>query len=91
MVARPCNAIITGGERSIVVPGPFDTTTKDLFNADPAGWLRLAGLMLTGQVEPVDVDLATIGLTPDKVARVDASPPSLNFRAATTVQSPSGY
>jgi predicted transposase YdaD len=59
------------------VPGPFDTTTKHLFDADPAGWLRLAGLTPTGQVEPVEVDLATIGLTPDKVARVEAARPWL--------------
>jgi hypothetical protein len=50
---------------------PFDATTKDLLEADPAAWMAYLGLHPQGTVEVIDSDLSTVTTEADKVFRVD--------------------
>ncbi len=49
---------------------PYDSTTKDLVDAHPLDWLRLAGLAADGEVQVVDADLSTVNAQSDKVIRI---------------------
>jgi predicted transposase YdaD len=49
---------------------PFDATTKDLLEIDPAAWMAYLGLHPQGTVEVIDSDLSTITAEADKVFRV---------------------
>jgi hypothetical protein len=54
---------------------PFDSTAKLLVAADPAAWLRLAGLPADGPVRPVDAGLDTVRAQADAVLRVGRRAP----------------
>jgi predicted transposase YdaD len=55
---------------------PFDTSTKELIEAQPADWLEFVGLG-RHEVEVVNADLATITAAADKVLQVRAPVPWL--------------
>ncbi len=51
---------------------PFDATTKDLIETDPAGWVAFLGRPVPpAAVRVVDADLSTVTTDADKVIRVD--------------------
>jgi predicted transposase YdaD len=51
---------------------PYDATSKDLIEADPAGWVAFLGCAAPpGSVRVVDADLSTVTTDTDKVIRVD--------------------
>jgi predicted transposase YdaD len=56
------------------VAQPFDTSTKELIEAQPADWLEFVGLGRR-EVEVINADLATITAAADKVLRVRAPVP----------------
>jgi hypothetical protein len=56
---------------------PFDATTKDLLEADPAAWMAYLGLDPPGPVEVIDSDLSTVTTEADKVFRVGGPGPYL--------------
>jgi predicted transposase YdaD len=58
------------------VAQPFDTSTKELIEAQPSDWLEFVGLGRR-EVEVVNADLATITAAADKVLRVRAPVPWL--------------
>ncbi len=49
---------------------PFDATTKRLLELDPVGWLKCAGLPVTGPVHAVDSDVSTITAEADTIIQV---------------------
>jgi predicted transposase YdaD len=54
------------------VSKPFDATTKDLIETDPAGWVAFLGCAVPASaVRLVDADLSTVTTDTDKVIRVD--------------------
>src|SRR5262249_1089399 len=55
---------------------PFDTSTKELIETQPADWLEFVGLGRR-EVEVINADLATITAAADKVLRVQAPVPWL--------------
>ena len=55
---------------------PFDVTTKQLVETDPAAWLEYAGFPIA-PVEVIDADLSAVTVAADKVIRVDAIKPYL--------------
>lgn len=56
---------------------PFDATTKELLEADPAGWLEYLGIHPNGPVDVIDSDLSTVSAEADKVFRVSEAQPYL--------------
>jgi predicted transposase YdaD len=56
---------------------PYDATTKQLLEADPAAWLAYVGLPTTDPAVLVDADLSTVLAAADKVVRVEGSAPRL--------------
>lgn len=54
---------------------PYDVTTKELLEAGPAAWLKLAGIEVTAPVVLIDSDVSTISMDADKVVEVLAEPP----------------
>jgi predicted transposase YdaD len=56
---------------------PYDSTAKDLLEADPPAWLALIGIDPPGPVRVVDSDLATITAAADKVLLVEGPTPFL--------------
>jgi len=57
---------------------PNDATTKDLIEADPAGWVTYLGHPVApGVVRLVDADVSTVTAAADKVIRVDEPAPWL--------------
>ncbi|OWK39741.1 hypothetical protein [Fimbriiglobus ruber] len=57
---------------------PFDATSKDLLETDPAGWVRyLTRADPQGAVRVVDADVSTVTADADKVIRVDGPTPGL--------------
>ncbi len=57
---------------------PYDATSKDLIEADPAGWVTFLGCPVEpDQVRLVDADVSTITSEADKVIRVDGPEPWL--------------
>lgn len=56
---------------------PFDATTKELMERDPAAWLVYLGLAPGGPVQLVDSDLSTVSASADKVFRIDAERPHI--------------
>ncbi len=56
---------------------PFDTSLKELIERYPADWLPLAGLAVTGPIEVIDADVATITAAADKVLHLRGQPPWL--------------
>lgn len=69
-------------------PRPFDVATRRLIEADPAGWLALAGLPVDGPVHPLDSDVATVLAEVDKVLQVDAASPWLAHLEVQTTRDP---
>ncbi len=55
---------------------PYDVTTKELVEADPEAFIRLAGLPV-GPTELLGTDLATISTEADRVLRVKSANPYL--------------
>ncbi len=55
---------------------PYDVTTKELVEADPEAWIRLAGLPV-GPTELLNTDLATVSTEADRVLRVNTPNPYL--------------
>lgn len=51
---------------------PYDATTKQLVDLNPAEWLRYVGLP-DGIVTPFDADLATVTTEADRVLRVEGA------------------
>jgi hypothetical protein len=49
---------------------PFDVTLKHLLDKYPLDWLRLLGIEVSGPVESIDADLATVSAAADKVFRL---------------------
>jgi len=53
---------------------PFDATTKQLVEAQPAAWLEFAGLLTRGRgtatIEVIEADLSTVTAEADRVLRV---------------------
>ncbi len=49
---------------------PFDATSKDLLESDPAAWMGYLGLHPQGPVEVIDSDPSTVTTEADKVFRV---------------------
>ncbi|MFN8522049.1 MAG: DUF4351 domain-containing protein [Chloroflexota bacterium] len=60
-----------------MIPKPFDTTARQLIEADPAAWLRLAGLDVADPVTTIDTELSGAIAIADKVVRVEGSRPWL--------------
>jgi predicted transposase YdaD len=58
------------------VAQPFDTSTKELIETQPADWLEFVGLGRR-EVDVINADLATITAAADKVLRVQAPVPGL--------------
>ena len=58
-------------------PRPFDVTTRQLIDRDPAAWLAWAGLPVDGPVQPLDSEVSTVLAEVDKVLQVDAPTPWL--------------
>lgn len=56
---------------------PYDATSKELIERDPADWLRLAGFRVRGPVSIIDSDVSTITGAADKIIRVDEPDPWL--------------
>ncbi|OWK40917.1 hypothetical protein FRUB_04809 [Fimbriiglobus ruber] len=57
---------------------PYDATSKDLLDADPAGWVQfLTEKPPAGPVEVIDADLSTVSAEADKVIRVNGPDPWL--------------
>lgn len=57
---------------------PYDATSKDLIEADPAGWVTfLGGPVPPPAVRLVDADVSTVTTDADKVIRVDGPTPWL--------------
>jgi predicted transposase YdaD len=57
---------------------PYDATSKDLIETDPAGWVTfLGGNAPASAVSLVDADVSTVTTDADKVIRVDAVAPWL--------------
>lgn len=51
---------------------PYDATSKDLIETDPAGWVAfLGGAVPPAAVGVIDADLSTVSTDADKVIRVD--------------------
>jgi predicted transposase YdaD len=60
------------------VSKPFDATTKELIETDPAGWVAYLGCAAPpSAVRMVDADLSTVTTDTDKVIRVDDPEPWL--------------
>lgn len=59
------------------MPGPYDSTTRYLVETFPRDWLRLLGIRVTGPVELVDTNLATVTMEADKVLRLEEPTPHL--------------
>jgi predicted transposase YdaD len=54
------------------VSKPYDATSKDLIETDPAGWVAFLGCVVPpSAVRLVDADLSTVTTEADKVIRVD--------------------
>ncbi|OWK46728.1 DUF4351 domain-containing protein [Fimbriiglobus ruber] len=66
---------------------PYDATSKDLVESDPAGWVMyISKAPPAGPVRVIDADLATVSAEADKVIRIDAPEPwllHLEFQANT--------
>ncbi len=57
---------------------PYDSTSKELIETDPAGWVTFLGCPVTpSDVRLVDADVSTITAEADKVIRVDGPEPWL--------------
>jgi len=57
---------------------PYDATSKDLIEADPAGWVTFLGCPVApAAVRLVDADVSTVTADADKVIRVDGPAPWL--------------
>lgn len=57
---------------------PYDATSKDLIEADPAGWVTFLGCPVDASaVKLVDADVSAITAEADKVIRVDGPEPWL--------------
>lgn len=57
---------------------PYDATSKDLIETDPAGWVTFLGCPVPpGAVSLVDADVSTVTADADKVIRVDHPTPWL--------------
>ncbi|MFN8523186.1 MAG: hypothetical protein U0821_08785 [Chloroflexota bacterium] len=56
---------------------PFDTTTRQLIQVDPAAWLSLAGLSTSAPVSIIDSEISTAIAIVDKVIHVGDDPPWL--------------
>ena len=56
---------------------PFDATTKELLEADPAAWLAYLGLHVEGRVDVIVADLSTVSAEADRVFRVRGPEPFL--------------
>ena len=57
---------------------PYDATSKDLIEADPAGWVTFLGCPVSpADVRLVDADVSTVTADADKVIRVDSPFPWL--------------
>ena len=57
---------------------PYDVTSKDLIEADPAGWVTFFGCPVPpAAVRLVDADVSTVTADADKVVRVDGPAPWL--------------
>ncbi len=57
---------------------PYDATSKDLIEADPAGWVTFLGCPVQpSAVRLVDADVSTVTADADKVIRVDEPSPWL--------------
>lgn len=57
---------------------PYDATSKDLIESDPAGWVTFLGCPVSpADVRLVDADVSTITADTDKVIRVDTPSPWL--------------
>ncbi|OWK45078.1 hypothetical protein [Fimbriiglobus ruber] len=55
---------------------PYDATSKELLESDPAGWVAyLTGSAPPGPVRVVDADVSTVTAEADKVIRVDGPDP----------------
>ncbi|OWK36042.1 hypothetical protein [Fimbriiglobus ruber] len=69
------------------MPHPYDATSKDLLDADPARWVTyLTREPPPGPVDVIDADLSTVTAEADKVIRVNGSDPwllHLEFQANT--------
>jgi predicted transposase YdaD len=62
----------------IVLSKPYDATSKDLIESDPAGWVTFLGCPVSpADVRLVDADVSTITADTDKVIRVDTPSPWL--------------
>ena len=65
---------------------PYDATSKDFLEADPAGWVGYLGGSPAAGVEVIDADLATVTTESDRVVRVGGPAPwllHLEFQANT--------
>jgi predicted transposase YdaD len=58
-------------------PRPFDVSSRQLIDRDPAAWLAWAGLPVNGPVRALDSEVSTVLAEVDKVLQVDADPPWL--------------
>lgn len=57
---------------------PYDATSKDLIETDPAGWVAFLGCAVpTSAVSLVDADVSTVTTDADKVIRVEQPEPWL--------------
>jgi predicted transposase YdaD len=56
---------------------PYDASTKFLVTEHPADWLALCERPAHGEVEALDVDLATVTAAADRVLRIHDDPPWL--------------
>jgi len=60
------------------VSKPYDATSKDLIEADPAGWVTFLGCPVSpAQVRLVDADVSTVTADADKVILVESPSPWL--------------
>ncbi|MFN8524905.1 MAG: hypothetical protein U0821_17560 [Chloroflexota bacterium] len=71
-----------------MIDKPFDTTTRQLIEADPSAWLRLAGLRVERDVSIVDSDISTSIAMVDKVLRVERPRPWLAHLEVQTSRDP---
>lgn len=53
---------------------PYDVTTKELLEAGPEAWLKLAGIEVTAPVALVDSNLSSLVMEADKVVAVMGDP-----------------
>ena len=49
---------------------PYDVTTRDLLQRDPASWLAYFRLNATGPIEVIDADASTVPAEADRVYRI---------------------